>query len=93
MDSKVDFMSTETVNGKMRRRLRDTVVEINGVTYHIEVQAGKDPDMAVRMFLYAFDRGVSKKTYEDGIRTIEFSSARIINLQSTGKNANLKLSA
>jgi predicted transposase/invertase (TIGR01784 family) len=69
----------------MRRRLRDTVVEIKGVPYHIEVQADKDPDMAVRMFLYAFDRGVSKRTYENGIRTVEFVSARIINLQGTGK--------
>jgi predicted transposase/invertase (TIGR01784 family) len=91
MDSDVEFMNTETVNGKMRRRLRDSVVEINGIPYHIEVQAGKDPDMAVRMFLYAFDRGVSKCTYENGIRTVEFASARIINLQSTEKKREFEI--
>jgi hypothetical protein len=44
------------------------------------------------MFLYAFDRGVAKQTYENGIRTIEFTSARIINLQSTDKKREFETS-
>ncbi|MDR3324985.1 MAG: hypothetical protein LBS82_03215, partial [Spirochaetaceae bacterium] len=38
-------------------------------------------DMAVGMFLYAFDWDVLKQTYENGVRTIEFASACIVNLQ------------
>jgi hypothetical protein len=84
-DSELVYLNTETVNGKMRRRLRDTMLEINGVPYHIEVETNKNADMVVRMFEYGFEYGVWKKTYENGVRTIELCFARIINLQGTEK--------
>jgi hypothetical protein len=91
MNSKVDFMNNESVDGKMRRRLRDTVVEINGIPYHIEVETKKNANMVVRMFEYGFEYGVWKKTYENGIRTIELSFARIINLNGTEKTRKFEI--
>jgi hypothetical protein len=84
-DSKVLYLNVETVDEKMRHRLRDTMLEINRVPYHIEVEINKKANMVIRMFEYGLEYGAWKKTYEDGIRTIELPFARIINLQGTEK--------
>jgi hypothetical protein len=85
LNSKVDHLDIETTIGKRRRKLRDAMLRINSGIYHVEVEANKKPGMAIRMFLYSFDEGVSKNTSENNVRTIEFANARIINLQETKK--------
>jgi hypothetical protein len=69
----------------MRHRIRDTMLRINGTTYQIEVQTGFDAEMMIRVFEYGLNYGVWEKTYDGGIRTIEFPQARIIYLEGTEK--------
>jgi hypothetical protein len=84
-DSKVGYLSTETVSNDLRRRTRDTMLRINGITYHVEVQTGFDAEMMIRVFEYGLGYGTWEKTYDGETRTIEFPQARIIYLEGTEK--------
>jgi predicted transposase/invertase (TIGR01784 family) len=82
-DSKVEYQPTETVTKRLRRRLSDTRLKINGDGYHVEAQINRDAGMMIRVFEYNFNDGITKKTFEGGIRTIEFYQARVINFTGT----------
>jgi hypothetical protein len=77
-DSTVEFLTTETVSKKLKHLLNDTRILINGDIYIIEAQIGFDGDMMVRVFEYAYFSGLSEKTFEDNVRTIEFPQAMVI---------------
>ncbi|GMO31486.1 MAG: hypothetical protein Ta2F_06960 [Termitinemataceae bacterium] len=83
--AKIEYLNTERVNKKIRRRTSDIMLRIEGITYHIEAQINFDSEMVIRVFEYGFDNAVLKKTYKGDIRTIEFPQARIINLESNEK--------
>jgi hypothetical protein len=85
LDSKVDYLNTETVSKNLRRQMSDTMLKINGITYHIEVQIDFDAEMMIRVFEYGLNYGVWEKTFDGNIRTIEFPHARIIYLEGTEK--------
>jgi hypothetical protein len=77
-DSHVTHLGTETVSKEFRHLLRDTVLMINGVTYHVEAEIDFGGDMAIRVFEYGLAYGIWKKTGDSNVRTIEFPQARII---------------
>jgi hypothetical protein len=85
LDSAVEALSTQTVDEGLRLRTSDTMLLINGVTYHIEVQTTFRTSMTIRVFEYGLAHGVGKKTLDGGIRTIVFPQPRIIYLTTGGE--------
>jgi hypothetical protein len=79
--SAVDYPNTETVSGKLRHLLSDTVILIAlRSTYHIEVQTKGDSQIAIRVFEYGLAQALRTQTTEDSIIHVKFPEARLIYL-------------
>jgi hypothetical protein len=85
MNSTVEFLPTETVSNKLRKLMSDTRVKINADTYIIEGQIRFDGEMMIRVFEYGYYSGLTKKTFENGVRTIEIAPAKVIYWEGTAK--------
>jgi hypothetical protein len=85
LDSNIEPLNTETISKDLRLRTSDTLLRINGLTYHIEVQTSFDVEMTIRVFEYGFAYGVREKTFDQEVRTILFPQSRIIYLTGTAK--------
>jgi hypothetical protein len=85
-DSIVQYPGTETVSTTLQQRIRDMMLIVNGVTYHVEAQINYDADMVIRVFEYSFMYSREKRSANaagskitgNEIRTIEFPKVRVI---------------
>jgi hypothetical protein len=85
MDSTVEFLPTETVSKKLRKLISDMRVKINNDIYIIEGQIRFDGEMMIRVFEYGYYSGLTEKTFENGVRTVEIAPAKIIYWQGASK--------
>jgi hypothetical protein len=85
MGSAVEFLPTETVSKKLRKLISDTRVKINNDIYIIEGQIRFDGEMMIRVFEYGYYSGLTKKTVDNGVRTVEIAPAKVIYWEGTAK--------
>ncbi|GHS94015.1 hypothetical protein AGMMS50276_05750 [Synergistales bacterium] len=84
--SKVEYPNVENVSAKLRKRLSDKVIAINGDKYHIEAEIKDNAEIMVRMFDYDYADALSaKELHEDGNMFLKFPEARVIYWEPTKK--------
>jgi CRISPR/Cas system endoribonuclease Cas6 (RAMP superfamily) len=85
MGSTVEFLPTETVSKKLRKLMSDTRVKIGNEIYIIEGQIRFDGEMMIRVFEYGYYSGLTEKTFENGVRTVEIAPAKVIYWEGTAR--------
>jgi len=89
--STIERLNSEHVDKVLGRRVSDLILRVNGSRcFHTEIEAGRDPDIVIRVFEYGFLHGVAHKTTGRGIRTIEFPLPRVIRLGGGGQEKEAK---
>lgn len=85
-DSKVFYNWTESITHNNSRRLADTILTINGQSYHIEAQMDDDETIVMRVFEYGFGHAMrGSELHDDGRYEIWFPEAKIVYIYS-GRN-------
>lgn len=75
----------EEGNGKQRKIITDSVLHINGRTYHIECQSTDDGTILVRMFEYDVSIGLEESQYSDYNLTVNIPTSGVLFLRKTAK--------
>ena len=86
-DTKIDEAVNENFskqgNGAQRRLVTDSLLHIDGSTYHIECQSLPDGTILVRMFEYDLSIGLKESRYEDYHLTVDIPVSGVLFLRST----------
>jgi len=77
----VEYPNTETVSTKLRRRISDAYLKVQGQTYHVEMQSTVDNDIIIRVFEAGFGYARDEKTFDGDVRVLRLPAARIIQIQ------------
>ena len=83
IDEAVNENFSEQGNGAQRRLVTDSLLHIEGSTYHIECQSLPDGTILVRMFEYDLVVGLKESRYEDYHLTVDIPVSGVLFLRST----------
>jgi hypothetical protein len=86
-DTRIDEVVNENFskqgNGAQRRLITDSLLHIDGSTYHIECQSLPDGTILVRMFEYDLAVGIKESRYVDYHLTVDIPVSGVLFLRST----------
>ena len=83
IDEAVNEHFTEHGNGVQRRLVTDSLLHLDGSTYHIECQSLPDGTILVRMFEYDLAVGIKESRYADYHLTVDIPVSGVLFLRST----------
>ncbi|MDR0416512.1 MAG: hypothetical protein LBH76_04210 [Propionibacteriaceae bacterium] len=64
LDSRVDRLESEQIDGGFKRQRADAVLRAGEAWFHLEAQLRADGEIAVRMFSYGFGIGLQRRARE-----------------------------
>lgn len=78
----------EEGRGEQRKVVADSVLHINGRTYHIECQSYDDGTILVRMFEYDINIGLQESYYDNYHLTVTIPHSGVLFLRKTAQTPN-----